>query len=109
MHLDGLEALAKSKGGMEALLDHQLTLKFTSWQVIPKCNWKSSLIILIVHRVEILCSIAMESKPRFVEDGDHVIPPSPDLQAWNPLVRLRNDMKPSYIVSQTWKNEATRQ
>ena len=80
MHLNGLEALAKSKGGMEALLGHQLTLKFTSWQVIPKYNWKSSLIILIVRRVDILCSIAMELKPRFVELVDHVIPPSSDLQ-----------------------------
>jgi hypothetical protein len=46
----------------------------------------------------------MELKPRFVELVDHVMPPSPDLQAWSALVRLRNDIKPSYIASQTFQD-----
>ncbi|KAH6712475.1 hypothetical protein BKA61DRAFT_736866 [Leptodontidium sp. MPI-SDFR-AT-0119] len=64
IHLDGLEALVKSKGGIRALVSHPLTLRFTCW-------------------VDNLCSIAMNSKPRF-----ELVSPAPDPEDLEPCTLL---------------------
>jgi hypothetical protein len=37
IHLDGLEALVKSRGGIQTLVDNPLTMKFILWYVGPSC------------------------------------------------------------------------
>ncbi|KAE9370118.1 hypothetical protein N431DRAFT_559389 [Stipitochalara longipes BDJ] len=87
VHLDGLEALVKRKGGIQTLAEHPLILKFTSW-------------------VDNMCSITLGSKPRF----ELVIPaayPEPVYpESYNPIglrykTKLSNLTKLDELSQQT--------
>ncbi|KAE9378225.1 hypothetical protein N431DRAFT_175373 [Stipitochalara longipes BDJ] len=82
IHLNGLEALVNSNDGVKALTSHPLSWRFTSL-------------------IDILCSIAMDSKPRF----EHLAPPftyqdSAHLEPLNPLAE-RYKLKLSTLTGQS--------
>ncbi|KAE9370932.1 hypothetical protein N431DRAFT_343131 [Stipitochalara longipes BDJ] len=60
MHVNGLEALVNTKGGIQALSADSFTYKFTRW-------------------IDNICAIAMGSKPRF---GGNDTGPYPDPAGW---------------------------
>ncbi|CZR65887.1 uncharacterized protein PAC_15787 [Phialocephala subalpina] len=67
IHLDGLEALMKNKGGIQCLATHKMIYKFTFW-------------------ITTLCSLAMGLKPRFELVEPEPYDDLPELEPLSPLL-----------------------
>jgi hypothetical protein len=85
IHLDGLEALVKSVGGLQALVRTPFIFKYSCWYVKLR-SWEIGPVMfsLSINRSDMFSAIVLGTKPRFGLVNPALLPLHPDLSNLEP-------------------------
>jgi hypothetical protein len=89
IHLDGLEALVKSVGGLQALARTPFIFKYSCWYVKLR-SWEIDPVLfsLRINRSDMFSAIVLGTKPRFGLVNPALLPLHPDLSNLEPYTLL---------------------